>query len=264
MAKYGRRRRVRKSRSMRKYTKRSRKGRSRYRKMRKYRAPKLEKKKWVTYNDGDQKVGQLRNDNPVSQGGSGHSFLEITPKPPQGLAALGQRVGDVINLSGVNLKFQFNQQTATAGPIKLKIYVLRYKPGYAGDMTTNIGGFLDANAFLVGNNAGLNAVYDYRSNRNQTAYPAFEIMAYKKARVAPDTVANMTQLTDVNFTFKKNHTIRFQPNSTTIQSGQIFTLVLADAGSCGTAATAYTQVATNVANSGLLYRFQHTFYYTDA
>lgn len=262
MAKYGRRRRVRKARKMRKYTKRSGKGRSRYRKMRKYRTPKTEKKYWTTWNDGDRTVGQLNI--VLGNSGSGHDAVEVTPKPPQGTAANGQRVGDVVNLAGVSMRFQFQQQSTTSGPVKAKIYVLRYKPGYAGDMTQNVSGFLDANAFVLGMNPTANPIYDYRSVRNQTAYPAFEVMAYKKIYIPPDNIGGQTMLKDVQFVWKKNHTIRFQPGTQTIQTGQIFTLVVADSGNKGNQLGSYVGVSTNTATTGLIYRYQHRFYYTDA
>lgn len=232
------------------------------RKYRRYRTPKTEKKLFkVAAPNGGYACGQVYCDATAQI--SGHHVLEITPQPVKGTGS-NNRIGDVINLSGVTLKYQFQQQTNGSTKLKGKIYIIRVKPGFSTAANNLAGAFLEPNYFVQNVNAGMIGPYDYRSDRNQTYYNNYEVLGYKKFNIPADQLTGMTNFADAQITFKKNHTIRFDPLSGLVSSGQLFQLIVMDTGNSGPNASTLANIGLVSASTGCFVRYLHYFYYTDA
>lgn len=257
MAKYGRRRRMRGARRMRKRPVRKMRSKRRYQRS-KYRMPKPEKKRVLTANQvGNEVGGQVTNN------ASGHYVSEITPGIVPGTSS-GNRIGDTVSLSGVNLKYQFQQMSSGTTRLKGKVYIVRLEPGYTATAASLPGTFLDRNVFVATLNGFTADIYDYRSERNNAYYAQYKVLAMKRFSIAPDSLTGMINFTDVQINFKKNHTIRYAAGGNSVVSGQLFQFIVFDNGNCGGTTSTLNGVGVVQSNTGAFIRWQHTWYYTDA
>lgn len=173
---------------------------------------------------------------------SGHYLNDITPIIPQGVT-YNTRNGASIKMHSMILKFKFQQQSATINPLRFKIQVYaRVGPTTAA----NIASMFDSNAFVAG------SIYDYNSNRNPDSFPNFKLIATRKRTLIGDNISTQTEISDITIPIKfgkKGRHVRYDKDSNSHQTGQLFLVILADSGDGN-------------ANTGCIFGYsQRVFYY---
>ena len=199
--------------------------------------------------------------------GSGHFTIDTTPFPASG-SGHSQRTGSSIKLTGSYFRFQLSQQSATASPIKFKIYVCENK-GDTISVATNVDQTVPAvNIFEVNRwikTTDAVNIYDYSSNLNPDRMGNWKILRTYKGVMPSDQYSGILGIKEVSFGVKyKNHHVKFIDDTTTIIRGQICLILVADCGNSGSInASTLTQVPITVINTGLTFRYECKHFYVD-
>lgn len=199
---------------------------------------------------------------PLSQvlvNANGAASFDITPIMGQGVTA-ETRNGASIKVTGMYAMFQFVHQSATSSPIKGCIYIFKILGGRANaTATASLPEVWKPNPFITGG-----SIIDYNSQRNTDYFKEFKLLKKQYFKVACDALTGQQQISNVSIPIKlKNHHVRFDNNSTTVTSGQIFAFILVDNGNAGATASTLTGIANAAPNTGLGYSMNLTSYYVD-
>lgn len=184
----------------------------------------------------------------------GNVVNDITPVPTQG-TGYGNRIGKSIKVVAMALQYQLEQQSATAGPRRFKLFICKTKgaPQATSDIATN---FLSLNP--------ITSVYDYMSNRNINYFKDYVVLQTKTIYLKDDAISGQTQLTTGKCVMKLNHHIQYVDNSNTVSDGQLFWYICADAGNAGTTdTTTLDNVAITAANTGASFQTYVRYWYVD-
>jgi len=187
---------------------------------------------------------------------TGAILLDITPTPTQNVAYNG-RTGQSLKLVSAQLNIilnnQINQQCDTR--IRFEVYYVKGDPKTAA---VAISELYDAN--------NLTTIIDYQSNRNPNNFSDYRkictrYIKYPTGQFSSETTRQRT----LKINLKLNHHLRFDKNSVTLVTGQIFILAFAETGNCSpaTVTTTVPYVQNNGVSSGFQYNLATRFYYVD-
>lgn len=168
-----------------------------------------------------QTVGQLYNS------ADGVFCTNLLPTISQG-TGFDQREGRSIKLTGLYLRGKFQQQANTSNVLRLNMIIFKLKQG------TNTTAAVLPKMF---NPDSLTGVRDYYCPRNPDSYKEFVIIKSKNIVIQPDNIAGQSGITNFILPIKLNHHVRYDANSNTIVSGDIFIIIRGDSGDCGTPST---------------------------
>ncbi len=184
----------------------------------------------------------------------GNAAYDITPVPVQGVA-YNQRVGKSIKVVAMALQYQIEQQSATSGPRKFKLYICKTN-GAPQTYTQIVANFMDINP--------ITNVYDIMSNRDINYFKDYTVLKTQNIYMKADAVTGQTQLTTGKCVMKMNHHIQFVDNTTTVSDGQLFWYIVADAGNCGgTNTSTLPNIAIPAANTGASFQSYVRYWYVD-
>lgn len=216
-------------------------------------------KKLFAMSNNSLSIGQ------VSGNANGFYAVDITPIPAQGTTSI-TRNGNSLKLHSTFMRFQFQQQTATTNPIKIRMYVVLVKGTPNASVGTYPSGIMfDANPFVTGA-----SIYDYHSSMNADYFGTYKILRKKELTIKTDTIAGNNSITDVTMPMKyfrgKGHHIRFAADgSQTIADGQLILVLVADTGNISSSTACTLPGVANGStpiNTGsyFAYNIQHYFY----
>lgn len=214
---------------------------------------------------GSRSVAQIFSDGTDAGTGSGHDILDLTSSNfvPASGSNQDQRTGSSIRVCSHVLRFQFWQESNTAGPRVVQIYIIRTQ----GDAALSIGEFLNPNTFFENNKPSVTgSVYDNNSRRNQDFYKQFRVLARKTIYVKNDDTSNETVVKNVTIPlkFKSGNHYKFQGNTQTVVNGRTFCLLLCNAGNEGSGTpTGFSFIPTAEAETGVRYSYTNDYYYYD-
>lgn len=213
-------------------------------------------KKRFTYSTFDQVVGQIAATS-ATTAVDGLFVTDLTPNMGQGVTN-STRSGSSIRCCSINFQCQVKQQSSGQSPIRLKFLWVLNK-----GITTSTTNF--ANNYILTN--GFNGYRDYNSSINPDFIKNFVILRKKSVYIPADNLSSQLQIKDfrVGFKFKQGHHIRYDANTSTVNAGQMFLLVVADSGNSQNiaytgASNGLTQVG---ANTGANINFIQTLYFYD-
>lgn len=223
----------------------------------------IEKKEADFLSNGLNYVAQLATN------ASGHAMHDITPICPSGTAN-GNRVGSAIKHTGMYLNLQFTQEENCQSAREGKIYILRAKsvPISSVSIGTAMERFFKPNMHLFFNNSPNPKILDTSCQYNFDYRNDFEVLKIKKFKLERDSYSAQATMknVEIKLKLKDNNEIRYDGNSINITQGQLWMVIMLNSGNANL--TPSTLVGTTpegkLANSGLIYTFYGTNYYTDA
>lgn len=213
-----------------------------------------EKKRFQTAATSGYSIGQCDGVN------TNFSIFDITPNPASG-SAYNQRTGASIKLHAMHGDFMFKQMSNTSSPIKIKIHVIKVigKTQVASSFMTRM---LENNQFIL--SGGAPAIIDYNSQANPDYFKEYRILRTKYFTLPVDQITGQTQLKSIKLGLKfRNHHVRYDKDTTTVTEGQLFLLVLADAGNISSASSSLTNIPVSTALSGCYMYYDINSYYYD-
>lgn len=206
--------------------------------------------------DNSQLLGQININN------SGHYIQDITPLPSSG-SSVGQRKGASIKVHSCFLRAQLQQMSAASSPISGRVYIIAVK-GSPVSTAVAAGEFLEPNAWLNAQNPG-SVILDSHCVRSQDYYKDYQVIASRRFYIKNDSISGQTMIKDINIPIKfRSHHVKFVGDTTTVASGQLLALWVADSGniSAGTNST-LLGVSQQGFLTGLFLRYNYQFYYYD-
>lgn len=188
---------------------------------------------------------------------TGVVYKDITPIPVQNVAFNG-RTGQSIKLVSATINIILNNQSAQRVGQRVRFEIYQVK----GDPKTLTG----INNELYDVNP-LTSIVDYMSNRNPNNYGDFKKICTRKVYYPTEqhsgTGAVKRQKT-LKINLKLNHHLRFDKNSLTLVSGQIFIYAVTETGNSSPAvASTLPNIANGDINTGIDYDISARFYYVD-
>lgn len=217
-----------------------------------------EKKSFLLNNSGASASPVLGQ---VNYNSNGYFSLDITPYPSQGTGESG-RIGNDIKLTSSWLSLQFIQQSATTGPLNLKVWIF----SIIGNPQSTPSGLatvlFNPNPFCNG------TIYDYHSSLDPNYMSNVRILATKKIHLGGDFYSGQQQQKTVQFglKLKKPRAIHFSGDgSQTSPSGNVYMYIMADGGNCNSASTSdLSNITTPAHLTGLKLNYNIVQYYQDA
>lgn len=188
---------------------------------------------------------------------TGAYLQDITPYPSQG-DGINSRTGSSIRLHSSNIRFQISQQASTFTAIRLKVMLIQIRGPQRTDTATILSQLFLSNPF--------NSLIDFNSSRNPDYMRDFQILRQTTFTLPNDqaSIATQTTLIDKRIGMKyKNYHVRFNQNSNTNASGQMYLLIMADVGNASGTVTTPTNVITNAINTGAYVNYFVDHYYYD-
>lgn len=204
----------------------------------------------------DQVAGQIAATS-ATTAVDGFYCADMTPVMGQGVTN-STRNGSSVRVCSINFQCQVKQQSGTLSPKKLKfIWVLNR--GITTSTTNFANNYISVNPF--------NGYRDFNSSINPDFIKNFTILRQKIVTIPADNLTNQLMIKDfrVGFRFKSGHHIRYDGNTSTVNAGQMFLIVLGDSGN--TQATGYTGPNNGLtqvgASTGSLINYVNTLYFYD-
>lgn len=194
----------------------------------------------------------------VDGNGGGTSGFMIRTNIGGGVGAYGVRIGEEIKLIGIQLRMQFQQQSACAIPTRYVIDVFRLS-----DPAATIGDVI-SRAY---NTDTITSLIDYNSTLNQLYKSDYKLIFRRKLYLAQDNLANVNMNKDLLTLIKQNINLKYNGTSTADAVNYQYALVVrADSGNRSTT-TANTNLSTIInqtaVNTGAKYAYTWKLYYTD-
>lgn len=168
----------------------------------------------------------------VNTNGDGGFFVDCTPIMGQGVTN-STRNGASIKLHSSMWHFQFTQATNTISRIRgcIEIFSIKGEPYAPASFV-----FRDER-YLVNNFTG-GLIRDINSQLDPDNYMKGKLVARRYFSLAPDQLTGAKSICDVKIPIKYNkgqgHHIRFEANSNTLQSGQLYCVIRVDRGNMAT------------------------------
>lgn len=203
----------------------------------------------------------LNSGNPIGQvngNSSGHWLLDLTPNIQQG-DGYNQKNGNSYKWHSSFLDFQFQQQTATNGALRIKIQLIKVVGQALSTVSDIMGKFIEPTSFTSG------IVYDINSPRDPDYFKNYIVLKTKYVYLPADNLNGQLSMKRVKMGIKyKNHHVRTNNNDPTITMGQVLILITADRGNCSsTTASTITGIPDGTINSGASFLGEFTHYYYD-
>lgn len=201
-----------------------------------------------------QGVGQ------VNQNGSGHYVADFTPVPSQG-DGYNNRQGNSIRWKSSHYSFFFQRQSASVGPVKLKIQLIKVIGEAYTTPSSILGRFIEPNRWIAGG-----TIYDTASDRKPEYFKQYRVLRTVNISFPALPVTGTGGATQkiVNFGLKlKNHHVKWNNNSNTLADGQVICLVTCDTGNMAGAASTLDSIANTAASTGILMSCNKVDYYYD-
>ena len=187
---------------------------------------------------------------------TGAILLDITPTPTQNVAYNG-RTGQSIKIVSAQLNIIINNQINQQCPTKLR-FEIYYVKGDPKTASVALPELYDVN--------NLTTIQDFQSNRNPNNYSDYtkictRMIYYPTAQFSSETTRQKT----LKINLKMSHHLRFDKNSVSLISGQIFVLAMSESGNCSpaTVTTTIPYVQNNGISTGFQYNLATRFYYVD-
>jgi hypothetical protein len=188
---------------------------------------------------------------------SGATYKDLTPLPVQNVAYNG-RTGQGLKLVSAQINIIVNNQSAqrTKQRIRFEMYYVK------GDTKTLAG--ISQELYDIN---PLTSIVDYMSNRQPNNMKDFKKICtryiYYPSEDHSGTGSASRQKT-LKINLKLSHHLRFDKNSLTLQSGQIFIFAVTETGNSSPAIPSTLPNIANVAvNSGFDFDISTRFYYVD-
>lgn len=188
---------------------------------------------------------------------TGAYLQDVSPYPSQG-DTISSRTGSSIRLHSSNIRFQISQQASTFTAVKLKVMLIQIMGPQRTDTSAILSQMFLANPF--------NGLIDFNSSRNPDYMRDFKVLRQTVFTLPNDqaSIATQTTLIDKRIGMKyKNYHVRFNQNSNTNSSGQMYLLIIADVGNASGVVTTPTNVITNAINTGAYVNYFVDHYYYD-
>jgi len=224
-----------------------------------------EKKRFELNTNTVNLVGQL---NAITGSVSdGRYFIDATPTPTQGVT-YNTRNGASIKLHSSMWHFQFSQEVSTVADVRLCIELFSIK----GETYTGFNFFNErysANPFIRNSISGLSAdIRDINSQLNPDNFMKGQLVARRWVTIKADTVSSVKNTVDLKMPIKYNkgqgHHIRFDKDTQTVESGQLYLVIRADRGNIGSvAASNLTGVPDVGPNTGIQMVWNRVDYFYD-
>ena len=214
-------------------------------------------KKRIVMSNKDLAIGQIANAT-----GSGHYLLDITPNPVQG-TGYQNKTGSSIKWHSSHFDLQFSGQGNCVSGARIKIYIVQVKGLAYATISDVMGKFINTNAFIK-DGANPAVVYDINSARDPDYFATFKVLQTKTIVVPPDVFTGDVPVRQVSFGFKlKDHHVRCNDDTSTLASGQVFMLAVADRGNIGGTNSTLTGVPITQSGTGITFAYQMTHYFYD-
>lgn len=195
-------------------------------------------KKRLTVGVNNTLVGQVNGNS------SGMYTYDITPYPSQGVTA-ETRNGASIKWTSAYLQMQFIHMSATQSKINGRIYIVKSKDVI--NTSTLQQNFFSPSPFITST-----SIYDYNSSREQDYFKDFVVLKSRKFSVKCDQISGQTVQTCVKMPLKFGHHVKFNDNTNTLTSGQVFLIVVCDSGNIATATSSTVgNISVTAPNTGL-------------
>jgi len=188
----------------------------------------------------------------------GDNFQDITPIPTQNVTYNG-RTGQSIKLVSATIQLIINNQATqrVKQKIRFDIYYIKGDPKTITGMNNEL---YDPNP--------LTTIVDYMSNRNPNNFSDFKkicsrVVYYPEEPHSGSGAAARQKTLKINL--KLNHHLRFDKNTNTLISGQIYIHAVTETGNCSlaTAVTTLPYIQNTVINTGFTVNMWTRFYYVD-
>lgn len=189
-------------------------------------------KKEFTFEVTTNSVGQLGSSGTGVTTDDGWMIQDSTPIPASG-AGFNQRTGRSIKLHSMRISGQYRKLANAGQQISLNFYVIKVVGEPRTLDTSLVNDFLEVNP--------LTGLTDNNSPRNPQSMRDFKIYARKRLYLpadryfsegTPDSVKSFT------LNIRLNHHIKFNADTTGVESGQMFVLVTASSGNVSSTAGA--------------------------
>lgn len=196
----------------------------------------------------------------VNYNSNGFFSLDVTPYPSQG-SGESNRIGNDIKLTSSWLSLQFIQQSATTGPLNLKVWLFQI----IGNPQSTPAGLatvlFNPNPFCNG------TIYDYHSSLDPNYMSNVRILATKKIHLGGDFYSGQQQQRTVQFglKYKKLIDVHFSADgSQSSPSGNVYMYIMADGGNCNATTTSdLSNLTTSAHLTGLRLNYNIVQYYID-
>jgi len=197
-----------------------------------------EKKRFEVATGSVNPVGQVNGI--VGSYSDGRYFYDCTPNPAQGVTST-TRNGASIKLHSTMWHFQFVQEASAVSDIKLCVEVFQIKgEPYSGFTFYNER--YNVNPFIRDTVSGTTTIRDYNSQLNPDNYMKGKCIARRIVRIKADPTSAAKMITDLKLPIKYNggqgHHVRYNKDTTDVESGQLYLVIRADRGNIGTTAIA--------------------------
>lgn len=212
-----------------------------------------EKKRKIVSNT-QQALGQVNGNS------SGHYLLDLTPVLNQGTGT-ANRIGASVKWHASHLNFFMQPQANVVKRQEATIYVVKVIGQPFSTLTDILGKFLLSNQFITDQ-----AIYDTVSERDEDYFKNFRIIRKKRVVFNPSFSGEL-EPKNVKMGFKlKSHHIKWNDDSATLASGQIFLMIVLNTGNASGATTntsASGGVYTQGVSTGINFSYQHVHYFYD-
>lgn len=217
----------------------------------------------------EMKYGQIvESNNPSYMGqvvgnASGYYAEDISPTPGQGDSAT-QRIGDTIQVHGMDFAIQVYQMSAAVVGCKIKVLLVRT----TGDQELPadvVDKLLFYNPFSLA--GGSPAIYDYNSFRDPAFNGLYKVLKTWDMYVAPDQYTGQGGITNLqkSIKFKKPLQFDYVGGSTLVAKGALYLILLPNSGNMSTVtASTISNIAVTPVNTGQHVNYQVRYTYTDA
>lgn len=192
----------------------------------------------------------------------GYYAGDITPTPSQG-DGYNNRTGSSIKLHSSNLRFLFQEQSATMSDLNFKVMLFEVK-GKTTTPATAVSEIFNVNPFT--------GIIDYNSTRNPDYFKDYKLLRTRHCKIPmnPASIAGQTGIKEIRIGMKyKSRHVRWDKNTSVITSGQIVMFVFVDSGNADPAVAPSsapynnTSIAVQGANTGAKMSFFIEHYYYD-
>lgn len=195
----------------------------------------------------------------VAINNAGYGFFELTSSLfsfGAGVNANSGRIGDKINLKGLFLRIQLQQQSALAIGVSYKFVIFK-----TDDIDTT-----GANMGLLCYNAdAMSGVVDYNSCRNNVYRKVYQLIRQFNVYIPSDNIASTNLFRDKKFFLKCNDILEYaSASSNPPQNVRYFMFCFPSAGNNnGASASTLPNIPLIAVNTGTVVNISITGYYTD-
>lgn len=210
-------------------------------------------KKSISVNLNNQVFGQVLGNS------AGYHSNDITPIPVQGSGS-SQRNGNSIKICSWHMTAQIIQQANAVGETNYKMYMFHIKGNPLASPGTFVSEYWGNNNFVGGGGQ----IVDYNSQITPTEFNNARLLYFRSFKIKPDSISGQTGFRTINIGGKLQHHVRYNGDLNTLNSGQIYLVVLADSGNCSpTVVSTLSNIPQSAVNTGCTMNYHLRWYYYD-